>query len=192
MPRLDECWAVVQVPLRHGCNESAKADNHKGYILTGAVGNGLHRQPRDKPGPRLRVAHNRCMDVDTSVAASAAKRLVVLVRPSIMLDDAKGQRRVGNGCDDAYLPTTARTPTEVNREHPTKSLHPTHRGARLGRRGLKLFVNTWRRWRHRGDDVAAVFGIRGKHAVIANQMDAWACHQRGQPRYKVQRLEQHT
>ena len=82
MPRLDGCWAVVQIPLRHGCNESAKADNHRGYLLTGAVGNGLHRQPRDKPGPRLRVAHNRCMDVDTSVAASAAKRVAVHVRPS--------------------------------------------------------------------------------------------------------------
>jgi hypothetical protein len=52
-----------------------------------------------------------------------------------------------NGCDDAHLATAARTRTDVNHEHPTQSLHPTHRAARLE------FMRVASA-RHRGDDVA--------------------------------------
>ena len=46
-------------------------------------------------------------------------------------------------------------------------------------------------WRS-GDDVIAMFGIRGEQAVIAQQMHARARHQGGKAGDKVQRLKQHV
>jgi len=76
------------------------------------------------------------------------------------------EHRLCDGGDDTHFATAARTGADVDREHPMKSLHPAHRARGLG---LDNVVTGLRCGRMSGNDVIAMFGIRGKQAVIAHQ-----------------------
>ena len=76
-----------------------------------------------------------------------------------MLEDAGDQFRLCDGGDDTHFATAARTGADVDLEHPTKSLHPAHRGAGLD---LNSVVSALGRGRRSGDDVIAIFGIRSR------------------------------
>ena len=107
-----------------------------------------------------------------------------------MLENPGDERRLCNGRDDTHGPTAAaRTASQIDREHPAQPLHPAHRGAGLD---LNSVLSALGRGRRSGDDVIAMFGIRGEQTVIAQQMHARARHQGGETRDKVQRLEQHV
>ncbi len=116
-----------------------------------------------------------------------------------MLENSSDERRLCDGGDDTHLATAARTGADVDREHPAQvspgsmktqsscetALHPAHRRVRLG---LESVVRALRAGRHCGDDVRAMFNIRGKQAVIAHQMGPRSWHQlpatRSQPMRK--------
>ena len=46
--------------------------------------------------------------------------------PVEMLENCADERRLCNRRDDAHWPGAARTDSQVDREHPAKSLHPGH------------------------------------------------------------------
>jgi hypothetical protein len=99
-----------------------------------------------------------------------------LIAHGPMLETPGDERRLCNGRDDTHGPTAAaRTASQIDREHPAQALHPAHRGAELD---LKSVVSALGRGRRSGDDVVAMFGIRGEQTVIAQQMRAR--HQRGE------------
>ena len=104
-----------------------------------------------------------------------------------MTQDLADQLRVLDASDNPQLTATTRAGLDVDREYTLEPLHPAHRGT-----GLDLIrgVSALGRGRRSGDDVIAMFGIRGEQAVIAQQMHARARHQGGETRDKVQRLEQ--
>ena len=110
-----------------------------------------------------------------------------LIARGPMLENPGDERRLCNGRDDTHGPTAAaRTASQIDREHPTQALHPAHRGAGLG---LENVVTGLRCGRRSGDDVVAMFGIRGKQAVIAHQMGARARHQGGKAGDEVEWFE---
>ena len=84
-----------------------------------------------------------------------------------MFENPDDECRLCNGRDDTHGPTTAaRTASQIDLEHPPQPLHPAHRGAGLD---LEDVVSALRRGCCSGDDVVAMFGIRGEQTVIAHK-----------------------
>ena len=73
-----------------------------------------------------------------------------------MLENPGDEHGLCDGGDDTHFATATRTGADVDREHPTTSLHPAHRGAALD---LNSAVSALGRRRRSGDDVIAMFGI---------------------------------
>ena len=84
--------------------------------------------------------------------------------------------------DDAQRAATHTTVFDVDVEDALEALHPAHGGRRrMGFAGGLISTV--------GDDVVAVYEVRGEHAVVSGEMGAGARHEGGEAGDKVHRVE---
>ena len=117
-----------------------------------------------RPGLRLWRMERRCAGVVDAAGVAGGEM------GEDSLDDLGGL----DARDDAQCAATHATVFDVDVEDVLEPLHPAHgRGTRRMRLAGGLMGSV-------GDDTAAVFEVRGEHAVVSGEMGAGAGHEGGE------------